>query len=325
MTTQAWQTINVTEDRYRPQERLDVFVIRHWDSVCDMPISRSKVSAAIKAQQIMLSDRKAKSHDHVAVGDQVQISSVALPKVAQITPDESVQFSVIFTCDDFYIIDKPAGLQVHPALEDDKQTLVHGLLALDVQIAQVGEDILRPGIVHRLDRDTSGLMVVARNQETFVKFKELFSTRKVTKKYIALVRGKLPAEGEIHFPIARSSAGNRQVAVRGRIRYRGTVREAHTEYRTLRKIQTTDNFGDEVIYSLAEVRIYTGRTHQIRVHMRAIGHPVVGDKLYGPRKAHNQFAHQFLHAQSLAFTLDSIDYSFATSVPADWRGILEPI
>jgi 23S rRNA pseudouridine1911/1915/1917 synthase len=112
------------------------------------------------------------------------------------------------------------------------------------------------------------------------------------------------------------------VAVRGRIRYRGTIREARTEYRLLRKIEIMDNYGDMITYSLAAVRIYTGRTHQIRVHMRAIGYPVVGDKLYGPRKTHNKFAHQFLHAQSLSFTFDDKEYAFVAPLPIDWQEII---
>lgn len=178
----------------------------------------------------------------------------------------------------YIVVDKPAGLAVHRSGNIQGETLADLLLERYPELEGVGEDPARPGIVHRLDKDVSGLMVVARDQEAFKKLKKQFQGRSVGKVYLALVYGHLDKEsGTINFPIERSSSGRRMAALpltrKGEANPEG--REAITEFKVLK------NF---INYAFLEVRIKTGRTHQIRVHLAAYDHPIVGDDLYGTNK-----------------------------------------
>jgi len=234
------------------------------------------------------------------------------PEEVSLEPDEKVKFEVVYEDKDLAVINKPAGLVVHPSDTHKKGTLVNGLLAKWPKIKSVGEDPLRPGIVHRLDKETSGLMVVAKNNETFFWLKEQFKERKVTKKYIALIFGKLTKEeGEINAPIGR--VGMKQVTLkRGRGQKKVTkTREAVTKYKVL------EEFGD---CSLVEALPKTGRMHQIRVHFAHIGHPVVGDKKYAPGKLLEKIPSKrhFLHAKELVFTaLNGKKLEFKADIPED--------
>ncbi len=192
---------------------------------------------------------------------------------------------IIYEDDDVLAVNKPAGLVVH----GPDNSLVGWLLNKYPEIKNVGEDSTRPGIVHRLDKDTSGVLLVAKNQKTFEYLKEQFQNRKIKKKYIVLVYGKLKVEsGIIDLPIGRSRTPLKRLASE---KARGKLREAITEYKVIKK------FPD---YTLVEAFPQTGRTHQIRVHFKAVGHSVAGDKLYGSK---GELSRQFLHANSLEFKL----------------------
>lgn len=206
---------------------------------------------------------------------------------------------------DYIVVEKPAGMIVHPNNDEEMQrsfpqgnTLVHWLLMKFPTLQVVGEDQKRSGIVHRLDKDVSGLMVVALNQAMFESLKKQFQEHRVKKEYIALVHGKLQKqEGVLEFPVGRSSRGHRMAAhPKGQ-----GGRLARTEYEVLEYIGKTA--GEHHGYSLLQVRISTGRTHQIRVHMHALGHPVVGDTLYRIRKQRKtqELGRLFLHASVLGF------------------------
>lgn len=218
---------------------------------------------------------------------------------------------IIYQDEDIIVVNKPAGMMTHAAGSASAgQNVAEILLGRFPELRGVGEDPLRPGIVHRLDKDTSGILLVARNQGAFYYFKTLFQQKKIIKTYTALVFGKLPFKGIIDFPIGRSFRDpTRRVAVRasrGAAKTRGALREATTAFRVKEYMQYTDTQKSKTraaAMTLAEVTPQTGRTHQIRVHFSAIGHPVVCDKRYGGRRAYcpHGLARQFLHAASLQF------------------------
>jgi 23S rRNA pseudouridine1911/1915/1917 synthase len=248
---------------------------------------------------------------------------------------------IIFENDDYLVINKPAGLAVHGGGNIKEETLADLLLKKYPQIKNVGDDPIRPGIVHRLDKEVSGLMVVAKNQETFSNLKNQFKDRDVNKEYIALVHGKTVNDfGEINFPIKRSSEGYKMAAMplntadllsrrQPKERDKGNLdgffkaREAITEYTVIKRF---------VNYTLLQVKIKTGRTHQIRVHFHALGHPLVGDNLYFNKKSKAQnkkinLGRIFLMAAKLSFKDKNKEtQSFSLELPQeldDWLKTLK--
>ena len=205
-----------------------------------------------------------------------------------------MQPSIIYEESDFLVINKPAGLIVHP-VKDGEESVVSWLLKNYPEVATVGDDPEnRAGIVHRLDRDTSGVMIIPRTQEAFLFFKNLFQTKTVHKTYIALVYGA-PKElkGTIDKPIGLNSGTVKRTV---HVKNAKMVKDAVTDYEV---IKTFEIGGVQV--SLVRVSPKTGRTHQIRVHMASINCPIVGDTLYGPKKQSIQISRQFLHADSIEF------------------------
>jgi 23S rRNA pseudouridine1911/1915/1917 synthase len=203
-------------------------------------------------------------------------------------PEPDVAVDVRAVGEAFLVIAKPADLVVHPGAGNATGTLVNGLLARYPELAGVG-DPMRPGIVHRLDRDTSGLLVVARTQDAYESLVEQLSARAVTREYVALVWGRLSSpRGLIDAPIGRSSSRRTRMAVRDQ------GKPARTEY------EVRETF-EKPVTSLLDCRLETGRTHQIRVHLSAIGHPVVGDGTYGGARDSLPLRRPFLHAAALAF------------------------
>jgi len=203
-------------------------------------------------------------------------------------PDPTVALVVRHEDDDVVVVAKPAGVVVHPGAGHTEGTLVHGLLAAYPEIASVG-DPARPGIVHRLDRDTSGLLVIARTQRAYDELVRMMAAHEVERRYLALVWGHFDApRGVIDAPIGRSPRRPTRMAVRE------GGRGARTSYAVQRA-------HDDPAVSLVECRLETGRTHQIRVHLQAVGHPVVGDAAYGGARAGLRLGRPFLHATALAF------------------------
>jgi len=221
---------------------------------------------------------------------------------------------IIFQNKDFVIVDKPAGLAVHPGVGTKEKTLVDFLLEKFPEIKTVGDDPeIRPGIVHRLDKETSGVMVVARNQKTFEYLKGLFKNRKIEKKYLALVHGKMKEkEGRIEGEMGRSKKDFRkQALVRGKISVR-KERYSLTHFKVKEELEK---------YSLLEATPATGRMHQIRVHLHSIGHPIVGDKKYTFKEYKNVSApRMFLHAYSISFIgPDGEKYYFESEAPEEFK------
>jgi 23S rRNA pseudouridine1911/1915/1917 synthase len=245
--------------------------------------------------------------------DAEDIVMVTVPPPAwDILVPEVISFDILYEDDDILVIDKPAGLPVHPAPGHPEHTLVNAILAY-LKVAPDTGDPLRPGIVHRLDIDTSGVMLVARNRPARENLVEQFKSRSVVKLYLVMVKGHLtPERGIIEAPIGRDPHNRRRMAVVTE----GLGRPARTEYRVSRYI------GD---YSLLEVTPVTGRTHQIRVHLAAIGHPVAGDTTYGVKSPF--LSRQFVHASRLGFRLPSTGnyVEFEAALPSDLEQALRDI
>jgi 23S rRNA pseudouridine1911/1915/1917 synthase len=250
------------------------------------------------------------------------VLNVAMPKKAfALLRNPKIRLKIIFKDKNIIVIDKPAGLKVHPNDFSETDALANALIAKFPEILKISDGSrgseLRPGIVHRLDKDTSGLMVVARNQKAFDELKKLFQEKNVRKTYLAIVRGKMPQRhGVIEKPLARSSNYKKQVIANRKTKTK--VREAITEFKVL---------GEFADHSLVEVRPKTGRTHQIRIHFSSIGNPVAGDKTYGLKFGgfENKPVRQMLHAQKLEFELFGETYSFLSELPKDFHQYLESL
>ena len=228
-----------------------------------------------------------------------------------------MKLPIIYKDDDIIVINKPAGLIVHPKSPRDPQETVAGLLVKEFpELADVGSDPARPGIVHRLDRHTSGVMIIARNPETFTWLTEQFKEGKVKKEYTALVTGKILDEiGTINSPIA--SLGLKKTTRKIANSTLNRWREAETNYEVKKYYKD---------YTLLNVRPTTGRTHQIRVHFASIGHAIACDKLYGTRKAvcPTEMDRFFLHASSIAFALPgNTQMAFEAELPEELVKVLE--
>jgi len=232
---------------------------------------------------------------------------------------------VIYESEDFVVINKPAGMAVHPARQPQGVTLVDWLLARYPEMTKVGDDLrTRPGIVHRLDKDTSGVILVCRTQEAFAYFKKQFQEQRIKKTYLALVHNFLKSKsGLINKPL-----GLKKGTIKRTVHGRGTkmIKEAITRYKVKGLIRANKS-----PFSLLEIEPLTGRTHQIRVHLASIGHPVVGDRLYGKGSRKLKISNQektpprlFLHAESLEFTTPSGQrLKVAADLPADLGNFLK--
>lgn len=205
----------------------------------------------------------------------------------------SIKLNIIYENDDLVVLDKPAGIIVHPLKLDQNDTLVNALIARYPEIENVGDDPLRPGIVHRLDKDTSGLIIVVKNNQIFEYFKKQFQNRKIEKRYLALVVGRIKDEKGIitkSISLSRKSHNKRSALLDSK------SKKAITRYKVIKRFKD---------YTLIEAKPETGRTHQIRVHLASIGHPIAGDKQYKfkRRPCPKNLSRQFLHAYYLKFQL----------------------
>ena len=230
---------------------------------------------------------------------------------APLLSPQRIPLNILYEDESLLVVDKPAGQVVHPGAGRHGTTLVEGLLA--DRALPASDDPARPGIVHRLDKDTSGLIIVAKNEAAKQSLQRQFKGREVRKLYLALVEGRLePERGIIEASIGRDPKRRKLMAVVA------SGREARTEYRVLECFP---------MHTLVEVELKTGRTHQVRVHFAFIGHPVAGDRIYGFRKQRLGLERQFLHAQTLGFKLPSTGryVEFTAELPGDLRGILEDL
>jgi 23S rRNA pseudouridine1911/1915/1917 synthase len=293
------KTIQITEAAIR----LDKYLAKVYTD-----LSRSYIQKLIEQGYIMVNGYGAKVSQKLNTGDKISFS---LPHPEPISlAAEPIPLNIVYEDNDLVVLNKPAGLTVHPAPGHTSHTLVNAMLAHCPDLAKFG-DSLRPGIVHRLDKDTSGLMIIAKNSPAQQNLINQFKTRSVSKGYLVLVKGKLtPTRGIIEAPIGRHPANRKLMAVVT------SGRQARTGYRVKEYL---DN------YTLLEVTLETGRTHQIRVHLSAIGYPVVGDPVYGVKSAH--LKRQFVHAYRLGFHIPSSREfkEFTCELPQDLKQALELI
>ncbi len=266
-----------------PQEssrlRLDQFLARELTK-----FSRSRIQTLIRNQNVTLNGSPARPRDLVRAGDRIQVNEPPPEKLDNLP--EAIPLDVLYEDDELIVINKPAGLVVHPGAGQREHTLVNALLHHFPKLSGIGGKE-RPGIVHRLDKETSGCLVVAKTDEAHRHLSAQFADRRVEKVYLALVAGKLRRNaGTIEEKIGRHRVHRQRMSVASQ---RG--RAAKTEYRVL---------SSSAEMSLVECKLHSGRTHQIRVHLHHLGHPVLGDKIYGGKFA-RPFPRQMLHAWRLAF------------------------
>lgn len=247
-------------------------------------LSRSQANLAIKEGTVLVNGRTQKAKYNVKTGD---IISYEEPKEEVLDYlAEDIPLDIIYEDQDVAVINKPQGMVVHPSAGHSSGTLVNALLYHIKDLSTIN-GIVRPGIVHRIDMDTSGLLMIAKNDQAHQALASELKDKKSLRKYLAIVHGNLPNDhGVIEAPIGRSEKDRKKQAVTAK------GKPAVTHFKVL------ERFGS---YTLVELRLETGRTHQIRVHMAYIGHPLAGDPLYGPRKTLKGRG-QFLHAQTLGFT-----------------------
>ncbi|MFA5367190.1 MAG: RluA family pseudouridine synthase [Dehalococcoidia bacterium] len=276
--------------------RLDSYVVARCPQ-----LSRSHVQKLIDDGFVNVNGRASKSGYKLRVDD---IITVEVPAPRPIAPQpEDIPLSIAYEDDDVLVIDKPAGLTVHPAPGHPEHTLVNAILAHCPSLSINGS--IRPGIVHRLDRDTSGVMMIAKNDTAQRDLSKQIKERTVLKRYTVLVFGHvMPEKGIIEAPIGRDPANRKRMAVID------SGREARTRYSVLKYYKG---------YTLLEMTLETGRTHQIRVHLSALGFPVVGDGVYG--KKSDVVERQFVHASRLGFKLPSNGkwVEFTASLPQDLK------
>ena len=260
--------------------RIDVYLSNN-----DEDISRVTVQRLIKEEKILVNGNKTKASYKVQENDSIELQEEK-PKEISLKP-QNIPVEIIYEDKDIIVVNKPKGMVVHPANGNPDGTLVNSLMAICKEsLSGIGGEI-RPGIVHRLDKDTSGIIVVAKNDKAHINLSEQIKNHEVEKTYIALVKGIVKAnEATIDMPIGRSTKDRKKMAV---IK---TGKNAITHFKVIERYQN---------YTLLEVKIETGRTHQIRVHLSQIGHPIVGDTTYSNGKNEWGIKGQCLHAKSLKF------------------------
>lgn len=301
-------------------KRLDVLLT---ETLSDL--TRSQIKKLVQRGGVTINGKPAKVHQFLKVGDVITVNDTLPEEKSEVAAEEtSLQRApapipvILFENNDYLVIEKPTGLLVHATERGETDTLADWLYARYPDIKNVGEHSYRAGIIHRLDRDVSGVMVIAKNQAAFKSLKEQFRTRKVKKEYVALVYGHvLKQSGSIELPIGRNRDGQFVAHPRrGILKFQNQDRVAKTDFTVLEYVQD---------YTLLSVRIHTGRTHQIRAHLSAVGHPILGDKIYKPRKRNFNFLRQkikvvdpgriFLHSVTIGFN----------DATGEWQEFTSPI
>jgi 23S rRNA pseudouridine1911/1915/1917 synthase len=286
-------------------DRLDGFLQRHGG---EPDRSRSEWQRLIGLEGVLLNGAPSKPSERVVTGDHVLIAAIS--HAPTLPPEDDVEFRVVFEDPAMIVVDKPAGVVVHPAPGNERGTLVNGLLARFPELRSPDSD-LRPGIVHRLDKDTSGLMVIGRTLTAVADLQRQMQSHSTEKRYLLLVRGGIDEEeGIIDRPIGRDPHNRQRMAIRAE----GRTAQTHFWVR--------ERFGG---WTLLEALLLTGRTHQLRVHFASIGHPVAADATYGPGARLPGLHRQFLHSHLLRLRSphDRTEHTFTADLPAELNTVLE--
>lgn len=294
--------------------RLDMFLTEHIQGQ-----SRSALQKLVKTGAVLVDGKSVTPHHFLKGGETVTLGSIpSVPVVPRTRPTQTTipAIDIIAEEKDYIVVNKPAGILVHPLEHVHEWSMIDQLLEAYPDIRQVGEDPMRPGIVHRLDRDVSGVMVVARTWEMYESLKDAFARRTIHKEYTALVHG-IPAkiEGEITFGLARSTRRPGRIAAKPE----GEGKAAITKY------EVVETFAS---YALLNVILLTGRTHQIRAHLRAYGYPIVGDQLYHARHHKKDLGatRPMLCSTTLGFTdLKGKEHTYTAALPDDFKAVLEKL
>jgi 23S rRNA pseudouridine1911/1915/1917 synthase len=290
------------------EERLDLFLVE-----CLPEFSRSRLQSLIKDGSVLINGMPAKkSGQKLESGSQVDVHIP--PPVPTELVGEDIPLDIIFENDDLLVVNKPAGMVVHPSAGHDTGTLVHAVLGYDPEMEGIGGEE-RPGLVHRLDKETSGLILLAKNDRAHRWLQDQFRFRKVEKTYLALVDGAPPTpSGRVEAPVGRDPSHRKKMAIMPP----GKGREAVSEYLTLEVFKE---------HTLLEFHPHTGRTHQIRLHCMFLGCPIVGDKIYGHRKQSIELDRHFLHAAKLKIILPSEKdaQTFEAPLPDELHAILDSL
>lgn len=289
-------------------ERLDIFL-----TTCLPEFSRARIQRLIKDGHVRVDDQAAtKGGRYLEIGEKIEISIP--PRISSTLVAENIPLEIVYENSDLIVVNKPAGMVVHPSPGHNNGTLVHAALGHIPDLEGIGGEE-RPGIVHRLDKDTSGLIVIAKNERAHRWLQEQFKSRQVEKRYIALVDEKPPTPtGRVEAPIGRNTTHRKLMAVvpldKGR--------EAITEYSTLEEFPE---------HTLLSVHPLTGRTHQIRVHLAFLKCPVTADTVYGKHKPTVELGRHFLHASSLKIVLPGEERArkFEAPLPQDLQEALEQL
>ena len=273
--------------------------------------TRSFIQKQIDDGMVLVNGKEAAGKYKVKNGDQIEVT-IPDPVDVDILP-EDIPIEVVYEDNDLMIVNKPQNMVVHPAPGNYTGTLVNALLYhCKDQLSGINGEI-RPGIVHRIDKDTSGLLMIAKNDKAHLGLSELLKTHDITRKYHAIVYGRFKeAAGTVDMPIGRSPQDRKKMAIVP------NGREAKTDYRVIEQFKN---------HAHVELTLHTGRTHQIRVHMKAIGHPLVGDPVYGPSKSLFGLDKQMLHAKVIGFKhpITGKEMYFESELPSYFTAVLDRI
>lgn len=293
------------------QKRLDVFV-----SECS-GVSRSHAQVLIENELVSVNGKSVAKNYRLKQGDEVEIEAMPIRELS--AEAENIPLDIVYEDDEIIVVNKPSGMVVHPAVGNESGTLVNALLYHCKSSLSGINGVIRPGIVHRIDKDTSGLLVVAKTDEAHIFLSSLLKDHQIKRTYHAIVTGHLPQQrGTINAPIARHAVDRKKMAVVA------GGKEAITHYEVLREYPS---------FSYAKMNLETGRTHQIRVHLSHIGHPIIGDTVYGGGKTPFERAHQrllsgqCLHARELSFPHPKTKeiMHFEVDLPAEFKALLDAL
>lgn len=292
-------------------ERLDVYIFNELKSLGYKDISRSKLQKLIKSSDILVNRCKSKSNYILKINDEIEV--MLNEEENKDIKAEDINIDIVYQDEYLAIINKPQGMVVHPGDGNWSGTLVNGLIYHLDKLSDFNEDHIRPGIVHRIDKDTSGLLIVAKTNFAHESLAKQLEEHTVVRKYITLVEGNFKEEfGTIDFPISRNPKDRKKMSVVD------GGRKAITHFKVLKRYRG---------YTLLEAKLETGRTHQIRVHMNYIKHPIVGDATYGSRKQKFKLDGQLLHAKTVGFIHPhSKEYmEFNAPIPDYFKNVLNKL